>query len=367
MDVIKKATEIAKKDLRKNYIKEGILASQGTWQQIWARDSCFASLGALKLKDTQVVRNNLTTLLNLQKKNGLIPFRVGAGNPLKLLIKQGLFKKPKKTSVFKGKAQYRFEKPPWFPNPIDSNSLLIISAYHYAKISKDEVFLKENFEKLKLALSWLNKKTKDGMLWQGHVSDWADCIMRRGHVLYSNVLYYAALMAMDNYSQKAQALKKKINQNFWTGEFFYDAIPNKTTKRFSTDGNLLAIIFGLATQAQGEKIIEYIEKNNVCKVPCICNYPPYKNSFADWSVNLFGFADYQTKTPWLWLGCLYVAAKKILKLNYEKELITLSELIVKNKTVHETLNAKGSPYKSGVYSSEPKFAWAAGLYLFAIK
>ena len=59
MGEIDAAFEIAARDLRACYTEHGILAGLTHFKQYWARDSFFASLGATKLGDFDVVKKQL--------------------------------------------------------------------------------------------------------------------------------------------------------------------------------------------------------------------------------------------------------------------------------------------------------------------
>ena len=75
--MIKKAVKIARDGLRRNYKTLGIYAGQKHFDEYWARDSFFASLGSLELKDYNIVKTNLNLVLKNQSKEGLIPVRIG--------------------------------------------------------------------------------------------------------------------------------------------------------------------------------------------------------------------------------------------------------------------------------------------------
>jgi len=61
--LIHSAYTIALINLRNSYRKDGIFAGRHHFSDMWARDSLFASLGALSVQDYHIVKKNLLTLI----------------------------------------------------------------------------------------------------------------------------------------------------------------------------------------------------------------------------------------------------------------------------------------------------------------
>ena len=156
MNKIKKALNIAKRDLRANYGTYGIYAGLHHFKNYWARDSAFASLGSLELKDYDIVKLNLKLYLDNITNFGQFPFRVG---PNMVLNYFGLDKRQIP----------RFHNDKGDKKTIDQNSLLIISFYNYIKKTNDLDFLKKYIHRIESALIWNFScdKNKDLLLEEG--------------------------------------------------------------------------------------------------------------------------------------------------------------------------------------------------------
>ena len=129
---ISRAYKIAVRCLRKNYSKRGILAGTNHFDDLWARDALFASLGALELGDFEVVKKVLLNLLKYQRADGLLPFRVGVKSSLLKLMG---FRSNKIVPAYYDELGHSEVK--------DSNSLAVILFGEYVKKSGDLKFAKK--------------------------------------------------------------------------------------------------------------------------------------------------------------------------------------------------------------------------------
>lgn len=366
------ASQIAEKNLRACFKGRGITASVKNFHDFWARDSFFASWGLLELGESERVRSNLEFFADYQKKDGQIPTRIDRHLiPLNYLGIRIHRKKLRPT--FRGA---RLSKS------LDPNILFVITCRHYLKKSKKKDFLEEYFESIQKAISWLEAFEKDSLLVEGKLANWMDSILKSGAVLYTNVLYFEGLKSFSEichmadkknlsrlYAEKADALKKRINEKFWNGDYYSDWIKGK--KRydfFSTDGNVLAMLFGISDDTQSKKIIDQITERKLDKFPMTSNDPAY----PWWRVTMWtifrGTPGYQNHAAsWPWLGSAYSVA--LHKNGYKKEAKVIQRKIAaqikKYKTVYETYALDGSPYKGWFWRPTNSFAWGAGLFLWA--
>lgn len=355
---LKEALEIAKRDLRECYTDTGILAGRGHFQQYWARDAFFASLGANSLEDFNQVKKTLQLFLDLQSEDGAIP----------AMITKSL--KPK-------------FRPLLLSKPVDSNALFIISAADYAKKSEDNVLLEKNFKKISLAMDWLCKKDrdKDSLIEEGYLANWADTVLKHGEVLYSNCCYFHALkefsslaeelgveMIASEYQKRAQETKLALNLKFWENEYYYDWIGLTPHNYFASDGNILAIVWDIATKHRAKNILKFVEEKRLNTVPLKTNTPPYPL----WKiVPLLVFMKayyYHNGFSWPWLGCMHaIALNKVGKEKKAKqELKKLASQINEFSVTHEVFNQKSEPVESFFLKSEKTFAWTAGLFIRAM-
>lgn len=373
MNKIAQAYKIAKKALRACYDDRGIFAGRHHYTDYWVRDSSFASFGALRLGDFKIVKKQLQLFLRFQKKDGQVPTRVGN----KVII-------PKLLGINMSKRLdplYHHDKG--FSPVADSNSLLLISAKRYFDTSGDLDFLRKNLHKLDNAHEWNISMSKDYLIEEDSYANFADSIKKRGKCLYSNVCYYKSVLDLASmYSALKQPqmakktkilaskIKSEIIRQFWNGEYLIDFIyKRKKYDYFITDGNMLAILFGIVSRKQSVKIFSYFDKLNLDKpVPCRTNYPTYPRSLIYPPLFLVNMHDYHNNSmAWLWLGCLVALAKY--KINRKAALETLYEIanvIVKYKNVYEVYDKKGKPVQRFFYRSEHPFAWSSGLFIEAV-
>lgn len=370
----KKAFLIAKNALKSCYSKYGIVAGKTHFNDYWARDSFYASLGALELKDYEIVKKNLELFLRNMSDDGQIPIRVGKSTLQQCLSFFGLKTKNQKPQYSQDKGK----------NPaIDPNILLIITLGKYATKTGDKEFVKKNLEKIHLIIDWLEKQEKKGLLFGGKYSTWQDMVKKEGFVLYTNVLYYEALSSLsrllgsidvrNEFSEKALVIKENINKNFWDKKrgYFIDFFNDKNRSNvFSSDGNFFAIIFGVANQKQAESILKKAEKFWISKnVPSCTNYPKYKRKDIFFPFYLLGMSDYNNGSFWTWLGCLHAVAQFSAgkKDDAKKVLEKLSKIIERDNDIYEVYEKSAKPMKRFFYKSERQFAWSAGFYIMAKK
>ncbi len=365
------AFQIARENLKACFKKNGIVASVDHFNDFWARDSFYASWGLLQIKEYNKVRSNLNLFIKYQKQNGHIPRRIDRFFiPLKYLglkIKRKNLR-PKYTGIYIYPA-------------LDANILFIITFYRYIKITNDLQFLKENKNAIRKAIFWLEKYEKKEMLDEGLFANWADIIVKKGKVLYTNILYVEALDNMSRlevllgeqkrgriYSHKNLKIKQKINNNFWNRQYYIDwTDKRKKYNYFSTDGNVLAMLFNISNKVQNKKIIKYIERLKLDEIPMKTNYPSYSWWRVKLIMRIVGTPGYQNNsTSWLWLGCIYAVA--LYENGYKRKAMRICDRISKKikeySKVYELYDSNGAPFKGWCWRSASSFAWSSGLYLW---
>jgi len=369
-----KAYQIANNDLYACFEDNGIVASVDHFNDFWSRDAFCASWGLLEMGEFERVKSNLNLFIKYQKEDGQICRRIDrffvAFNYLGVKIKRTSLK-PK----YKGAYIYP---------ALDPNILFIIVCHRYIKKTNNINFLNKNFDAIYNAVKWLQKYEKELLLNEGIFANWADVIVKTGAVLYTNVLYTEALKSFSEicnllnkpeltkiYVKKYQLLKEEINEEFWNGNYYIDWISkNKKHDYFSTDGNVLAMLFEISDQQQNKQIIKNIEKFGLDKIPLKTNYPNYPWWRVALRMYLIGTPGYQNNfASWLWLGCIYAVAldkngdRERADCIYEK----ISSKIEEYGTVYEIYKPDGSPYRGWFWKSATSFAWSSGLYLWMHK
>ncbi len=379
LEKINQAYQIAVSDLKYCYEKRdsqtGILAGRGHFGDYWGRDSFFASLGCLSINDIGIVKKNILLFLKFQKKNGQIPLRIERGNFYLNFFGINFIKKLSPV----------FLEDKFTSYPPDSSLLLPMIFEAYVRKTSDIKFLKEHYAGIQRAVEWSisTDHNNDWLIEEGHYSTWADSLKKHGNVLYTNVCFFKAAKSMAElssilgkkfehikYSTIAGKIKNKINKEFWNGEYYIDWIDGKKKHNyFSTDGNVLAVLWGLADRKKSISIINCLKKFRISTpYPSKTNYPSYHFRFAHPILHLIGLGDYHNSTvSWIWLGCVSALAKN--KYGKKKEAVAIlsriSDLIVKHGTVYEIYEKDGRPVKRWFYKAEVPFTWSAGLFVYA--
>ncbi len=357
--IVKNAYEIALNDLRKCYTEKGILAGRKSkrYRQYWARNSFFASLGALRAGDSEQVKRNLQLFASLQNKNGMLPNQ----------ISQNL------------KPRYRL----LIGSVIDSTALFVVALYEYVKETQDMQFARQNFLSVRKAIEFLRSKDRDNdfLVEERVFANWADSVLRFGNVLYTNCCYYKALLSAGElcslvkenslaakYRRLAAKTKEKINGMFWQGNYYLDWIDFRRHDFFACDGNLLAIDWAIADKEQSQMILNKIKQHQLNKVPLQTNYPLYPLWRIPPTLLPLMEYHYHNGSSWPWLGCLNaIALRKVgWKNDAKRELKGVAGLINENGTVHEVFGQNGKPIRSLFLRSESPFAWNAGFFVRAV-
>lgn len=364
MNYIDQALAIAKNSLRSCYIDRGIVAGPHHFTDFWARDSFFAALGSLKLRDIQIVRSMAATFFFYQRKDGMVPYRVMRG-PIsigKYFGKPKLYKSPRPTYRLRG----------FGAEVLDGTTLTIL----FATLVKETQYLPN----IKQALLYLTTKEKYNLLWDGPMGEWNDAVWKYGNLLYSNIIYWYMYDRLANwtiesnpvlshkYSLKANLIAHALRTRLWNGEYFADWHDYKRQDYFYPFGNCLAIIWGLTTPQETESILA---KCNKVKhgFTLETNHPKY----PWWRIDLFqraaGMADYQNQGIMWWQPITaYLAAlrkaKKVTEANKMAKLI--SHKVINDRLVYECYERSGHPVTRPLYTAEHPFAWAAGMLIWSL-
>ncbi|MCX6706801.1 MAG: GH116 family glycosyl hydrolase, partial [Candidatus Woesearchaeota archaeon] len=330
----------------------------------------FASLGSCSLGDFDIVKKNLLLFLKYQKENGQLPRRVD-----RYIVGLKYLRIP----IKRGRLHPRYTTSLLYCYSVDQNSLFIISLLEYIKANKDKDFLRKNYDRIKKAIDWnfSNDQERDLLIEEGFFANWEDTVFWRGKLLYTNVLHYWALKSFaelariagekdhKRYLDTAENVKKKINEQFWNGQY-YEKTSRKIIHYFCIDANMLAIVSGIADSKKAKKIMEYMKKCGLDKeIPLRSTYPKYplwRNSPARLVTLSTG---YQNTYEWIWVSCLDILAKQ--KSGMKKEAIVkfkrLCKKIIEFDGVYEVYS-DGRPVKGIFLMSDCPFAWSAGMFVY---
>lgn len=372
MSVINDALIIATETLRERYTDVGICAGASHFNDLWIRDCCYASWGALELGDYHIVKQSLETILNYTATNGQVPVRIG--QPIFLL--KFLFNINPKYP----KARYKDDKGVSFP--IDSHLLTIILMGQYIEKTQDLTFLGTHIKTVNQIFSWCLTQTdaETRLIHEGYYAGWADSLKRQGWVSYSNVLWAAAIQTMiqlskflktddlNRFRDKKEQVVTSIYTHLFNGDYLIDHMTNKKKCTvFSTDANNLAIVLNILNHEDQFKIQSFVQENKLDRGYTIKgNYPNYPTAMIYNPFKFINLADYHNGIDWLWLGCIDCVAKATLG-QYElalNSLTRMSQKIVEFQGVYEVYD-NGAPVNRLFYKSEQWFAWSSGLFVWA--
>lgn len=369
----------------------GLMASPDGYPHVWARDSVITSLGALLAPGHEAcLKTSLLTLSGQQSELGAIPNNV---------------------SVATGRLDHTNA------GSVDSNLWFILGHVFQHRASPDLDFLRRQWPALEQALLWLRYQDSNGcgLLEVHEAADWADLLANRFNVLYDNVLWYAALRAMaemaaylsvdgSRYAEMADDVRHKIRIVLWVGPETKDEwgphcpghtewehtlsqvgpvlvkrpyfLPYVAFRDFGdycdVFGNLLAILFDVASPVQEKRILDYMKQVGIADpYPVRVLHPVIYPGNKDWreyyrNNNLNIPEQYHNGGIWPFVGGFYVAALvKAGRLDEaERQLQKLAEVNQLGVEGQWEFN-EWCHGRSGQPMGYPHQAWSAGMYLFA--
>lgn len=365
------ALAIAMHNMRACCVDDGIVASADHYDDFWARDAFFASWGVMAAGDTGRAQSLCRLFARHQKANGHIARRLDQSHVwLKYLGVRvaRVCPRPKYAGAYGWAA-------------LDPNLLFVITCGKVYDETRDAQFLADLFPAMTRAMAWLARYERGGLLHERMFANWMDTIVKIGHVLYTNALYAeavrsyaAACRAMSReadaarYRRKHDTLVAKINARFWNGTHYDDWITSSRRHHyFSSDGNVLALLFHIADDAQVAHIIRYIEIHHMDVIPLTTNYPSYPWWRVAMRMYAVGMPGYQNNhAAWTWIGSLYAIALHERGYSHKARMIydRITAHIVRHNMIYELYDRRGMPYRGWLWKSAGIFAWGAGLYLW---
>lgn len=364
--------------LTRDISKKVLHAGYRNFRESWARDFGFASFGLTAVEQHEVVRDTLEAFFWHQRTDGQLPVKLHSMNVITRFF-HSLFEREQPTQKI---LEPKYKSAHGSPS-LDGQALLIIAALQYGMNAEDTEFLGEYWERIKRAVKWLSIHRKgDELLQQEAYADWADSVARTGCVLYTNVVYWKALMEMsvaaaslDNESEATQfaaeseAVLKEIHERLWRPDLGYFATSDRLDN-LSSDGNLLAIAWGLAKPDQAQSILDVMEEVRMAEpVPTRVVVPSYPRRLIAVENRLGGLPNYHTDSSWLWLGAWHlIALTRMGRIEEAGKLMErIVDVVVRDRQVHEVYGPDGKPLSSAWYKSEAPLTWNAGMILYAAR
>ncbi len=203
--------------------KRGFFAGIPWFLQVWGRDSGFVIPAYTDMKKYKWSRNALEILASYEK-NGRIP------------------------NYIENEINY---------NSIDAGALFVIACEHYVKKSSDREFAK----KMENTINNILNSQEYGLIKSNAKETWMDSENREGYNIDVQAVWAAAysagyrLYGKKEWGGKYEFLRKKINKDFWDGEYFRDNLENN--KR--TANPVFSLFFGLIDKIKAEKCFEILE------------------------------------------------------------------------------------------------------------
>jgi glycogen debranching enzyme len=407
------AREKAQAVLERNGSAIGLLGSSQAYKQVWARDSMICGLGLMLAEEGRAVhRASLRTLQTYQSPLGNIPHNVGfTGIPDPALIAHG-------GALHVGEDAPKVVVDTAHAGCIDNSLWFILGNYYTFRTDGDLDRLRSAWAAIKRAHIWLRYQDSNecGLLEVHEAMDWADLFAYRYNSLWPNVLWFAvhkALAAMaepmgedpELYRATAGDIRFKINTLLWIGpeitkdmawveanrkEWLYPIrltvthlqerpfyLPYMAFRdycdRFETFGNLIAILFGVASPEQTARIFDYITWAGVDEPhPIKAAHPPVMPGEPDWREyyrlrNLNQPNQYHNGGIWPFIGGFYVAALvKAGRLNEAAR--QLQRLARMNQMSRAGGEWDFNEWFHGVSGKPSGFAgqsWSAAMYIYA--
>lgn len=366
---IKEALQIAQRDLRTCYVSEGIIAGPHHFTDVWGRDGYFAALGAMTLggqEDFAVINRMIDQFFSFQLPSGMLPYR--------------LMRSKMTLGKYRGKPTYLETPQPTYrlrgigQNILDGTTLTVLFS---ALMNR-----KEHLQKIISALEFLKTKEKNGLLWDGPMAEWNDCVWKFGNLLYSNVIYWYMYDRLEHFSlgfdkklslefsQKKQHIAEALRKRLWNGKYFADWNDIKRHDYLYPYGNCLAVAWGLTNEEESHSILDSVG-GATAQFGIQTNTPKYPWWRVDFLHRAIGMGDYQNQSVIWWqpvISFLSALQKMGRKKEAEKLAQKISAKIVVDQQIHECYepNGKNEPVKRLAYQSESPFAWASGMIVHVL-
>lgn len=243
--------------IRKCIGTKGVWASSSRYKyQCWTRDFVIATEDIiLDWGKNDIAKNHLSELAKRQYPDGRLPIMFLDHTLRWLAIKTwNSIRNRRMSFLLKG----YFSKDgigqlsPWTR---DSEILFSLGIAKYTLATNDRVFLDNQKDKIEKAFKYVeNTLMKDGLTAGG---DWRDTRpdLDDKFLLTNNCFLFQAYSLLGK-KDKAEALKNKINKDFWNGSYYKDYLG---VNNFDTLGNALAILFDIAPSNYFDSIFNSAE------------------------------------------------------------------------------------------------------------
>ncbi len=315
--------------------------------EYWTRDLSYCLEGLLEAGHEETIKIALKKLWSKQKPNGKVPtlFIEDFTSWLSNSFKRGRAKSiPTSFSGLEAVMNSLFHVS-------DSTPHAVLTTYEYASHSKDKNFLPSLGKNLKTALNYIEKTCKGGLIVG---CDWRDLMPElRDKALLSNQCLLYRIYRLAGEDKKAENLKKRINDEFWNGDYYTSS---KGGKDFDVLATALAVEWGIIEKERYNKLFKMFKKSTTMH--------GFRNMiFLDEKTN-----GKKTKIPecdqygTIWPFAAYHAVLALDKMGYRDFALEELEKLEKLKGFNEWYDPS-----SGKPSGSKEQLWSAASYLETVK
>lgn len=343
----------AKQTLEANLETSGteryLTAGRRQFRSLWTRDFLFAAHGLALAGHAGARDAQLALLLRHVSPDGALP-RSFDGFSTKARVCLAPWLSPALGHELKPEYLGEHGTP-----AVDSAPLLILETLR----SKNQDLIEELARKLTLLLPQTSLPLR-----QPAFSDWQDSARREGPSFYLNLLWWAALRALDDagLTKNKEAAARAALDPFCTKPL---PLCELRGSRLSFDGTLLALRFGFFEGKRRLAVWRALRDHTRWRShPGVPVSEPYLTREISWTTRLVGLRHYHDALSWTWLLALALGVAR--ELHDQEEEARLAEILERslvNGHVPEVLDPRAGfrPFRSALYRAECPFSWGAGL------
>jgi glycogen debranching enzyme len=353
-----------------------LTAGGNQFGSMWTRDFAYAARGLLALGDATTVRDHLDTILENTGEDQIVPRVVDTISIARRVVfgmlrgRLGMRARRPSRKV-SGKLHAQIYDEHGSPS-LDSNFLVIATAFRYAEASGDAAWLDARRPRLRALYDALRRyrDDSDGLIVQPKYSDWQDSVRREGRTFYINLLHAHVAGQLGVATDALDATVRGAFFDTATG-LFRSLVGHELV---SLDGNLLAIDLGFVRNDEARALYARLKHSELWSrggLPGSNTVGDYPRGWAHWPARLAGLTHYHDRLHWSWLTGLSGKIAHAMGDEPEARRIFdgLAAMAERDGTIAEIYRERHGalvPFRSLLYRSEAPFSWGAGMILDAL-